>query len=653
MRVRLSPIIMAIAGTLLLHKPVSAQYVITEAHKAYNLYNFSKAKSLYGKAFDKKETPAAARGAADSYRLTKDYINAEFWYQKLWKVKGYTPADELHYAGILMNNSQYSAAAEHLRNYIAAVPTDQRAKNMLLGCDSAQHWIDHPREGDMENMAALNSKYSDWSLAMYKGKFIFASDRPYDSVRKTGFFEQTTIKKRLYTWTGDAYLHLYESDGKDPKTTKLLERRYVNGDYHSASASYTDSLNKMYLSITRFIRKPSSVVGKDSVYTMNIGVKEIDGTGGKEKVKILPFNKMLAFSAGDPWINPTGDTLYFISAQGPDAKGGTDIYYSVKGTGSWGTPVNLGPSINTEGNERTPYFDEKGKFYFASDGHPGLGGLDIYAAVKDKKGDWKIQNLGTPVNTAHDDFAPARFDNVLYLSSNRKGGAGSDDIYRFLAVEPPPPPVIVFDLVGTVFDNKTRKPLVNATIKLKNMTTGIIIDTLTNEKGEYHIPLDSVTDYAVKVSLKGYTNIPAVNISTNGLKETTTIKQDLELEKTVIGKPIKIENIYFDLGKADIRPDAAKELDKLIAILEENPTWVIELGSHTDSRAADAFNMALSQRRANATVAYLIKQGIPAKRLRAKGYGETKLVNKCANGVKCSEADHQANRRTEFMIISN
>lgn len=458
----------------------------------------------------------------------------------------------------------------------------------------------------------------------------------------------------MYSWTGNSYLHLYQSDGTDSNSTKLLEREWVNGDYHSASASYTRDGSKMYFSVTTLIKKPGSLLGKDSIYTINIAVKELQQDSLQKWVRtpVLPFNAVLRYSVGDPWINAGGDTLYFVSGEGPGHRGGTDIYYAVKKDNQWESPVNLGNTINTEGNERTPYFDEDGHFYFASDGHPGLGGLDIFRASIGSNHTWTITNAGTPVNSPYDDFAPAVIKEVLYLSSNRLSGKGSDDIYRFTPTYVPPPVVVRLpELEGFVWNKADHLPLPAVNITLKNSTTGIEISTTTDDKGHYFVMLDSLSNYKMSIRKPGYTCVTDIDVTTVDIIPSALVKKDLEMEKTVLGEPIKIENIYFDLGKSAIRPDAAKELDKLVKLLTDNPTWDIEIGAHTDSRAPDTFNMALSKRRAESTVAYLAKSGIDISRLKAKGYGETKPVNKCTNGVPCSEAEHLLNRRTEFIIL--
>lgn len=657
-----------------LFNTANGQYVIKEANSQATLYNYAAAIPLYQKAYKKKETITAVRGLATSYRLLKDYPAAATWYGKLVAMPEHTAEDELYYAAILMNNEQYSAAKEVLNTYLSKTPGDQFAKSMQAGCDSAAAWIAAPVRGDLENLKGLNSEWSDWSTAFNNGKVIFASDRPYDSLRRDMLFNTSNIKKKYYGYTGNSYLHLYESNGLDSGSTKLLVRN-VNGDYHSADASYTANGETFYYAITELARKKGSLLGKENPYTLNIEIRgqQRDTAGGWKQLPAIPFNEIFNHSIGDPYIAPDGKTLYFVADYGDKGNGGTDIYYStLDANGQWQTPVNMGPEINSVGNERSPMFDGNGVFYFSTDGRPGVGGLDIFRAVKEK-GTWSVRNMGLPVNSAQDDFAPAyNGTNTMYFSSNRKGGKGSDDLYRFT-----PAKILVFSLEGKAIDKKTNQPLSDAEVILANKGTGKVLKAVTGNEGDFHFALDSLTAYALDGQKALFRPEMGVAVTTNGLTESAVLHRDLYLEKieveTVvnkpkepvpakgIGAPRKIElgnkfnpqNIYFDLGKADIRPDVAKELDKLIALMKENASWKVDMSFHTDSRSDDNYNMKLSQRRANSTLNYFLSKGIDKKRLTAKGYGETKLINRCANGVNCTEEEHKANRRAEFTVLEH
>jgi outer membrane protein OmpA-like peptidoglycan-associated protein len=331
----------------------------------------------------------------------------------------------------------------------------------------------------------------------------------------------------------------------------------------------------------------------------------------------------------------------------------------------------MGPSINTAGSERTPFMDSTGVFYFATDGRPGVGGLDIFSA-KQVNGTWMPINMGYPVNSAQDDFSPAyNTGKSMYFSSNRLGGYGSDDIYRFT-----PWKILVFSLEGKAFDKATKAPLSNATVSLANKATGQVLTAETDDDGNYRFVLDSLSDYGLHATRVTYSPSENAVVTTNGLTESQVLHQDVLLQKIEIKqvtapekKPLiiakanvtghKIDlgnrfnpaNVYFDLGKSAVRPDAAKELDKLILLMKENPSWKVAMGFHTDSRSDDNYNMKLSQKRAASVLQYFLAKGIAKERMTATGYGETRLINRCANGVHCSEQEHQANRRTEFEVF--
>ncbi len=627
-----------------------AQYVLKQAEAQASLFNYTTAKPLYTKAYKKKKTIEAARGLAEIATGTKDYVFAESWYAKVVAMPAHTPEDELNYAQVLMNNSKYSEAKQQLQSYLSKKAGDKKATNLLAGCDSAQVWMVQPVKGNLESMQALNSRYSDWGTTFYNNQFIFASDRPYDSVRRQPFFSTSNIKRSYYGMTGNSYVHLYQSNGKDSASAKLLNKG-INGDYHSASATYSADGKEMYYAVTNLVKKGGSFLGKDQPYTLNIEIRKSGWDTARQdwgQAVNFPYNEVFKHSVGDPWITPDGQTLYFAANYGDGNIGGTDIYFTQKDAeGKWQQPKNMGTTINTEGDERTPYFDEAGNFYFASDGRVGMGGLDIYKAVKTGSGDWLVVNLGTPVNSPQDDFAPFfKTTSVVYFSSNRLGGKGSDDIYRFELAR-----ILLFTLEGTVKDKKTNEPLRDVVVTLQNKSSNTPIKTITDDQGRYTFKLDSVTDYDLSAVKTEYSTITAIPLTTKGLTASQTLRKDVYLDKIELKKPVKIENIYFDLDKWNIRPDAAIELDKLVKVLKDNPTWDVEMSSHTDSRAPDDYNMKLSQRRAESTVKYLIEHGIDADRLSAKGYGETRLVNKCSNNVPCTEEEHQQNRRTEFTIL--
>ena len=384
--------------------------------------------------------------------------------------------------------------------------------------------------------------------------------------------------------------------------------------------------------------------------------KEKDSTW--TNITELPFNSD-SYQVANPALSNDGKTLYFASDM-EGTLGLSDIFkVAVNEDGSFGTPVNLGPEINTAGRETFPFVSAKDELYFTSDGHPGLGGLDIFITKIPKEGPFKeVLNVGEPANTPKDDFALIINTDTKkgFLSSNRDGGEGSDDIYKFIETRE-----IEFLceqlLVGIVTDAETGAILPNTKLTLFDEKFTKLKETTSDAEGKYDFgAVECGKKYYVRAVLPAYTTKEVPVIIT---KESGKTELPIELESAVkkaivgddLGKLLELKIIYFDLDKWNIRPDAALELEKVLSVLEQYPTMKIDIRSHTDSRATAAYNEKLSDRRAKSTMAWLVKNGISSDRLTAKGYGESKLVNKCADGVPCTEEEHQANRRSEFILI--
>lgn len=625
-----------------------AQYVLKEADDQFNLYNYTNAIELYTAAYQKKKSLHAIQRLAESYSLIQDYKQAESWYALLVNTAGSKPEAVLNYGKALQHNAKYSEAKIQYQKYAELNPsvTLEQKSFWLQSCDSAVKWMQNPKNITVNNEKTLNSAQSDWGTTTYDNGLVFASDRTNKASGETTKVDRPFLKfdgtqlpdKRTYGWTGNDYLQLYQQASRDDSVHLFPLRAGTN--YHMGSASFSADGKYVILSITRI---PNRIVRKKEPSTINIELFAIkmDSLGKWGTPEAFRYNKVNEYSVGDPYLSRDGKTLYFVSNM-PGGKGGTDIYKCERNSdGSWADAQNLA-SVNTAGNERSPTFDHEGGFYFCTDGLVGMGGLDIF---KVDNGGQAI-NMGYPLNSPQDDFAFATNNKTEgYLSSNRANGLGSDDIYSYVNNK-----IIAFMLEGIVYDKDTNQPLQGAIVTLTR-SNGNTLKTESDLDGSYKFGLDAASDYTVFGVKTAYRASGNEALTTKGLKESATIKRDLYLTKIVIGKPIKIENIYYDFDKSNIRADAAVELDKLVAIMKENPTIWIELGSHTDSRGGDQYNQWLSQSRANSAVQYIIDNGIEKSRITAKGYGESVPVNGCVNGVKCSEADHQLNRRTEFTIV--
>lgn len=630
-----------------------AQYVLKEADVQFDLFNYEKAVILYTEAYQKKKTLKATERLAESYRLMQDYKQAESWYAILVATDGAKPEAFRWYAEMLKNNAKYVEAKTQFAKYgtLAKNLTPAQVNQVDVwqkSCDSAVKWMRNPKTISIKNEKMLNSAQSDWAAVKYNGSVVFTSDRTNTgnlNVR-TGrpFLKFDTGKrpdKKVYGWTGNEYLRIYQKD-KSLDSVSLFPLD-AGTDYHVGATSFSADGKEMFFTLTKIPSKVEKIKNAPSTINIEIYSSKIEN-GTWTEPKPFRYNKVQEYSVGDPFLSKDGTILFFVSNK-PGGLGGTDIYYCKRNVGGdWGDAMPLS-AANTEGNERSPMTDGE-NFYFSTDGSISMGGLDIYKAnITDRGIITNIQNMGYPLNSAQDDFAFNLMDKTNgYFASNREGGLGSDDIYSFVEQLK-----LKFKLEGQVFNKETNFPLANAVVTLSKIN-GAPIKTTTDENGRYKFNLEEDADYNL---LAEKTEFRTANedLTTKRLKESEVIKQDLYLAPIVIGKEIRIENIYYDFDKSNIRPDAAKELDKIVAIMKENPTIWIVLGSHTDSRGKDQYNQWLSQSRANSAVQYIIDRGVEKNRITAKGYGESKHVNECANGVKCSEEAHQLNRRTEFTIV--
>ena len=373
-----------------------------------------------------------------------------------------------------------------------------------------------------------------------------------------------------------------------------------------------------------------------------------------------------------------GKKLYF-SSDADFGYGGKDLYVTNRGaTGEWDSPMNLGPRVNTFDDEMFPFISKGGKLYFASNGHYGIGGLDLFKAEKRGRIFTNVSSLGYPINSGADDFSiqvvESDDDSVQitgYMASNRKGGLGSDDIYFFEKRLTPAPklPPAVYILAGTIKEKhyvnpkdpksevRGLKPLGGVTINIfdnKSNNPYLLDEINSNELGKFEYQLDPDADFLLDYHKNCYFNLKST-VSSKNLNgedgDTIYIETSAVLDRVFEELEFTINNIYYDLAKWQIRPDAALVLDSIVNFLNQNPTLKAELGSHTDARGGDDYNANLSQKRAESAVSYLIEKGISANRLSARGYGETRLVNECTDGVDCPEEKHQENRRTTFKII--
>ncbi len=626
----------------------------TKADKLFECEQYAKAADLYkkkyGKMSDKKDKAEVAFKLGECYRKMNNPVQAEKWYKNAVRFKHSNPLSLLYYGDVLRKNEKYAEAKEQYQAYVALVPDDSRGNDGVTACETALKWMNSPTRYQISPMKQFNSKYSDF-CPVYVGN---KRDIYFSSMRE-GIKGSKQNPRAAQHFTDIFHTRL---DKKGEWSTPVPIQGAVNTTFDEGVCSVTSDGNTMYYSSWK-LEKGQNLGGQ-----IFLSQREGNLWGQPQYIQLL---KDSSKSAVHPSISKDELTLYFTSdIEG--GIGGTDIWMVKRASKSaaWGQPINLGPEINTKGDEKFPYLRENGELYFASDGHLGMGGLDIFKAVF-KNGKWEIENLKYPINSAGDDFGIVfdRNKEEGYFTSSRNGGIGGDDIYAFLL------PPFVFALKGTVINEDNEVVIVGATVELIG-SDGSKLKQQTKPDGTFLFNLAANTDYTVITTRDKFLRGKATE-TTMGLSENKNLEVKIYMKPTE--HPIEIPNILYDLGKKDLRPESMVALDELIQILNDNPNITIELGAHTDCRGSSESNEKLSQGRAESVVNYLIKKQIAAKRLVAKGYGENKpstvskktaekysflkegdvlteeFINKLAKEEQ-KETAHQLNRRTEFRVLS-
>lgn len=563
------------------------------ADRYFAKFQYTKAVAAYEKLAEKKKVkPEVYYKLGYAYEAMQQYEKALKWY-KLYCQKFPEQADRsvlLRIGELHKTLEQYDNASAVFREYLTGPGDAKLAKAKLAGCDSAMLWMEQPQKDTVRNAEVLNSKDADWGVANYGDRIAFTSEFTHTKVLETN----KKANGDNYDWTNRPFMKLYQAS-KNPDAAAIgdLGEVFNKNMYHVGPVTFSRNLDTAYFTVTNPGNDKALDYSNEKIGNLirTIGTRKLelyysirDTAGRWRTAQPFKYNNAKEYSLGLAALDPSGKILYYVSDK-EGSVGKTDIWYSVKQSdGSWGEPQNCGNKINTTDEESFPTFGPDGTFYFASKGWPGMGGYDIFKTTGTRFYWTAPVNMKLPFNSSYDDFyytltAP----HEGYLSSNRLGGKGSDDIYAF-TIAPDPAPL-------TPVAKDPSKPR-----------------TIGGDNDDEGRPYE-------------------------------------------VGETLRLENLYYDLDKYNIRPDAARVLDKLVVILKKHPSMEIELSSHTDSRASDAYNMELSIKRAMSAVDYLESKGIDAYRVKANGYGETRLTNGCKNGVPCTEAQHQANRRTEVKIL--
>ena len=584
----------------------------------------------------------------DSYYFNRDMENAVKWYGLLFSKyeKVLEPEYAFRYVHALKGVGNYRLAKAIMKIYTKKLDTSEFSVEQLKDNDEKLDELLNGQPQFYISNLAINSSVADFGPTYYKDKIVFSSSR-----------DTSTFETRVYEWNQQPYLDFFMADTIDlgsDLAEVLPFSPILNTRYHEAVASFVPEGNIMYFTRNNFTQ---SELGRDEEGTNHLKMYKSELKGGEwTEAEEVPFNSE-SYSVGQPALSPDGRFLYFVSDM-PGSIGGTDIFVvEIDRDGKYSKPKNLGPTINTSGREMFPFVTEE-KFYFASDGHLGLGGLDVFESELENGVFQDPKNLGQPINSNRDDFAfiVKEETNRGYFSSNRAGGKGDDDIYSFQRLEE----ICTQTVQGSVVRKSNAQPVVNTLIELFDSQGKSLGKTTTDPYGAFGFDasLDCEVSYVLKISKEGFLPNQAQFSTTNEKEFVNRVPMEIEkeLNKLIVNEngilKIKIDNIYFDLNKSDIRPDAAQELNKIVEVMKEYPKMVIKVEAHTDSRGSDRYNETLSDKRAKSTASYIVSQGIEEDRIEsAIGYGEKQLLNGCSNGVKCSNKEHDLNRRSEFIII--
>ncbi len=591
-----------------------------KADKLYNDFAYLEAVDVYKDLIEKDYNVSYnSKKLGDTYMMLRSPENAVHYYGDVIEDTTISPEYYYKYAQALRGVKRYDESHEWLQKYLDNGNQSEEVEKMIEKNDykSRVSYKIQPSE--------FNSGMSDFGVFEKDNKLYFVSARA-DGVPE---------KEKIYSWNGEPFLDVYVLDKASGEISPI--KGDVNTKLHDGPVVISPDGNTMYFTRNNFLGNKEGKKGKDK--TNNLKLYSATKSGDQwTNVQELPFNSN-EYSVGHPSLSPDGDTLYFTSDM-PGGMGGTDIYKVSIENNTYGTPENLGELVNTEFDETFPFMDTDGTLYFSSNGHAGLGLFDIFRFEADSG---EVENLGEPVNSNMDDFSYYQVADSKegYISTNRDGG--SDNIMVFNKLNP-------LILKGKVTDAVNDKPVENATVRLLDNNNEQIAFLKTDSDGNFQIEVNRDMIFPIEAKEIEYETY-------NGQVNTNDTNDKEEMEYNIALQPVKdveylaeINDIYFDFDKSNIRPDAAKELDKLVELMKnEYPDLVIEIGSHADRRGTDAYNQKLSERRAKSTYDYLVSKGIDPNRIKEyKGYGENKPAIECE---RCTEKEYQLNRRSMFHVV--
>ena len=605
-----------------------------KADKHFSKFEFVEAAEDYNKLIANGKGDAYVYGKlAEAYYNIFNTVEAERWYAKALE-SSQAPEMIYKYSQMLKANGKYEESNTQMAKFASMRPGDVRAIAFKANPDYLPKILEKGKKFNVQNLG-FNSKVSDFGGTLKDGKLYITSAR--NSSRKT------------YGWNEQPFLDVYELTKNDDGSYQpaVLLSKEINTKYHEGIVSFSPDGNTMYFSRESFFEKEYE---KDSItkirYSLLHLFKATKSGSAWSNVEGFPLNSK-NYSVKNPSVSTDGKTLYFASDM-PNGYGGFDIYKaSINEDGSLGEATNLGQKVNTEGQEMFPFISDNGTLYFSSNGHLGLGGMDVFHTREIDGKYAPIRNVGIPINSNADDFA-FHIDEESgegFVSSNREGGIGSDDIYAIKKLQP----LCDVLIASTVTDAKTGAPLNAAMVALYDAEGNKILSKVTNSDGTVEFIVECSTDSELEVALDGYESRKVAVKGTEEEEVNVPIALD-PIEELIVADRIELEPIYFDFDKSNVTAQAAFELDKLVQIMTKYPEMVISATSHTDSRGSAAYNERLSDRRAKTTVQYVVSKGIDKSRISGVGKGENEPKVDC--GSNCTEEEHQLNRRSEFIITS-
>lgn len=622
---------------------------IKKADKEYDRWAYVDSQELLEKVLKRgHESKDLLEKVANTYYFNGRYTEAQAHYERLfanYASEGIEAEYYYRYAQTLQHVGDSSQAKRYYNEFTQKVGSQSQVAQMRKNeADlQAQIKVNSGRYNALVNLP-INTPWADY------GSYVSENQLYFTSARDTG-----SLAKKVHTWTGDAFTSLYKAETTTESVSNVKRVKGIRTDLNESSAVLTKDGQTMYFTRNNKIEGKR---GYDEERNTRLKIYRAHLKNNKwTNVEELSINSD-SYNTAHPALSADEKTLYFSSDR-PGGFGGSDLWKASLNGHTMGTPQNLGPTINTEARETFPFVNNNDELYFSSDGRVGLGGLDVYATkIRKDASLGEVHNLGTPINSNADDFAYYidYQSKQGFVSSNREGGQGNDDIYGFLETR-----ALVLDceqnLRVMVVDSKTRNIISDATVTLYDAMYEQKGQSRRYENNNYQL-LDSYecgATYRIKAEKEDYiTQEVSVSLpNESGVTEQTIVLERKQIEIVPgddLFKKLELNPIYFDLDKHNIRPDAAVELAKIVVVMEQYPRMKVDVRSHTDSRASTSYNDQLSERRAKATAEWLISQGIDKTRLTWKGYGERDLYNDCKDGVPCSEEQHQENRRSEFII---